>query len=103
MPMILAGKPVPFILSVSFPSGDGGGEISLHTEYATYAEARQALEDLILDHQDDAHDYGVGLSRPGLRAGAVIKYPPTFKLDPQPVGAWSISWLPGELLVSGGK
>lgn len=97
MTMILAGKPVPFTLAVSF------GDIDHTAEFATYGEAREALEGLILAHQDDAHDYGVDLKRGGLRAGSVVKYPPTFKLDPVPVGSWSISWLPGELLVGSGE
>lgn len=90
--LILAGNRTPFVLKVSFPGVD------LLTEHDTYADARKALEETILDHQDAAHDYMVEDRRVGNDAGPVIKYPITFRGDNDHVGAWSISWLPKGVL-----
>lgn len=99
--MILGGVVTPFIVSATI-AVDDGEEVSFTDEFATFAAARQALEDFILDHSTHADDYVIDIKRDDLRAGDVVRT--AFKTVTAPsgewrdmpynvsVGAWAICW-----------
>ena len=98
--MILGGVVTPFIMSATIGTEDG--DITFTDEFATFAAARQALEDFILSHSDYADDYVIDIKRDELRAGDIVFT--QFKTVTAPsgasrrmpynvrVGAWAICW-----------
>lgn len=100
MTLIIGGVKTPFTVNAVVFGEDH--DLALDVEADTFGEAKAALEAFIIDNQDVADDYLIGIKRVDVFSGDIVRFAEKVvtardgrqrtKHINAPVGVWAISW-----------